>query len=65
MNFIIKVENLSKRYWISHQKRAPYSTLREDLINVFKKPIHWLNGRRKNKEHIWALKNINFSVEPG
>lgn len=65
MNSIIKVENLSKRYWISHKKVAHYNTLREDLINIFKKPINWLNGRKEKKEHIWALKDINFLIEPG
>lgn len=63
---IIKVENLSKKYRISHQERkSAYGTLSEEIINIFKKPVKWLKGHRDLKEDIWALKDVNFSVEPG
>ncbi len=62
---IIKVENLSKKYRISHQGKAFYATLSEEIINLFSKPVKWIKGHREKKEDIWAVKNINFSVEPG
>lgn len=63
---IIKVENLSKKYRISHQEnKAAYGTLTDEITNVFKKPLRWLQGRGDKKEDIWAIKDINFSVEPG
>ena len=31
-------------------------------LPIFKKPINWLNGFKEKKEHIWALKDINFSI---
>ena len=66
MNYIIEVENLSKKYRISYQKEGlKYCTLRDELINTFKKPFLWLFGNKRSKEDVWALKNVNFKVEPG
>ena len=56
-NPIIEVKNLSKKYIIGH--REPYYTLRDTLANLFKKK------NIKKKEEFWALKNINFEVQPG
>lgn len=61
---IIEVENLSKKYTISH-KKAGYSTLRDELVDIIKKPFNWVTGRKKGKEDIWALKDITFKVESG
>lgn len=65
MKPIIKVQNLSKKYQITHQSGIVYNTLRDDLIDVFTKPAQFLLGRVGSKEYIWALKNVNFEVEPG
>lgn len=65
MKPIIEVKNLSKRYWISHQKGVSYSTLRDDLVGILKKPWHYFDRKQEKKEYIWALKNISFSIEPG
>jgi len=66
MKEIIKVENLSKKYRISHKKDGmAYSTLRDDLVSIFKKPFDWVQGKKENKEDIWALKDINFKVDEG
>jgi len=67
MENIIEVKNISKKYLIGHQQKgvASYGTLRDDLINTFKKPLKWLAGQKENNEYIWALKDINFSVKPG
>jgi len=67
MKPIIEVKNLSKRYCISHQNGGSYNynTLREDLVNLIKKPINWISSQKKNKEYIFALNDINLSVEQG
>jgi len=66
MNHIIEVENLSKKYRISHQKEGlRYGTLRDELTDIFRKPFLWLTSKKKSKEDVWALKNVNFKVEPG
>jgi len=69
MDFIIKVENLSKKYRIFRQKEgliysAP-DNFRDELINTAKKPFQWLSGQKTSKEDVWALKNISFKIEPG
>lgn len=63
---IIKVENLSKKYRISHQKnKSAYRTFSEEIIDFFKKPIKWIKGHKDFSEDIFALKDVSFSVEPG
>ena len=63
---IIKVENLSKKYRISHQEgKAAYGTLTEEIGNIFKNSAKWIKGHRNVREDIWALKDVSFSVEPG
>lgn len=62
---IIEIKNLSKRYWISHEPGGVYacaSSLRDDVVGLFKALVR---RRKKIKDHIWALKDINLLVEPG
>lgn len=61
---IIEVNNLSKSYKIGHRKEG-YLSLRDELVNLAKKPVWWLKGQREKKEFFWALKDVNFSVEEG
>ncbi len=66
MNPIIEVEDISKKYRIRRESQdLPYYTIREELINVFKKPIHYLIGKKSTKEDFWALKDVSFKVEQG
>lgn len=65
MKTIIEAKNLSKRYWISHQKKASYHTLQDEIINIFKKPINLARRQGSAGEYIWALKDVSFSLEPG
>lgn len=63
MEPIIEVYNLSKKYQITHHKgQMTYVTLYDELINIFKNPFNLLSGQ---KESIWALKDVSFSVKPG
>ena len=63
---IIEVENLSKQYRIG-AREEPYGTLRESLTGAFKAPMRRLRrGSAPNEnDNIWALKDINFEVQPG
>lgn len=63
MQSIIRVENLGKQYRIGN--RPPYLTVRESLMNVARKPFSFLLKSNEAEKHIWALKDISFSVEPG
>jgi len=59
---IIKVENLSKQYHIG-ARQEPYLTLRESIVKTFRAPF--ARFRRNGGNTIWALKDVNFEVEPG
>ncbi len=58
MKPILEIQNLSKKFRISHEL-MPYLTLRERIWNI---------ARRKkdhSTEDFWALQDINFNVNPG
>jgi len=59
---IITVENISKRYSIG--KKESYGSLREEIMQALTSPF-----RRKREDdgadHIWALKDVSFTVEEG
>jgi lipopolysaccharide transport system ATP-binding protein len=62
---IIQVENLSKQYSIG-AREASYDTVRESIVGAVKAPFQRL-GRNGSTEDdtIWALKDVNFEVQPG
>ena len=63
MEPIIRVQNLSKQYYLGGPSAA-YSTLRETLMDLARRPVRSL---RKNGDasQIWALKDINFEIGHG
>jgi lipopolysaccharide transport system ATP-binding protein len=64
MKPIIRVENISKQYRISSREAG--SDLNQSIADIFLSPFRWLNrSRNGSHEIIWALKDINFEVEPG
>src|SRR5687768_2350069 len=60
---IIKVEDLSKLYYLGGSGAA-YSTLRETVMDVARRPLSYLRGN-SNAEILWALKDVSFEVAPG
>ena len=65
MRPIIKVEDLSKRYRIG-ARPASYSTLRDALAGAARAPLRFLSrGGRSEGETVWALREVNFEVQPG
>jgi lipopolysaccharide transport system ATP-binding protein len=73
MNIVIKVENLSKKYVIGHQKQESYTALRDVISNkargLFKKvfnPLSYqLPASGSSTEDFWALKDISFEIKQG
>jgi lipopolysaccharide transport system ATP-binding protein len=70
MNTIIKVENLGKKYTIRHEHPEKYTALRDVITqqakNLFSFPKHLRSSdNKKDQEDFWALKNINFEINPG
>ncbi len=61
----IEVKGLSKSYIINHKNKASYSTLKDDLANVFKRPLGLANQVDGQNEEFWALNDISFDVPRG
>jgi lipopolysaccharide transport system ATP-binding protein len=68
---IIRVENLSKKYNITHQLSESYSTLKDVISRNTKSMVMNLFSPNKRnetkllKEEFWALKNISFEIAQG
>lgn len=63
MNEVIKIEELSKKYLINHERSKGYIALRDVITDKFKN-----FGKRINYpdiEEFWALKNINLTIQQG
>lgn len=73
MTTVIKVEGLSKKYIISHEKnqRFQYKTLQEMLLagsrSFANKTMGLLSSgtSRQETEEFWALKDISFEIKQG
>ena len=63
MRPIIKVENLSKHYFLGGPTTA-YSTIRETLMDLARRPLQSIK-RNNNGQSIWALKDLNFEIGEG
>jgi lipopolysaccharide transport system ATP-binding protein len=72
---VIKVENISKRYWIGHlsRRKQGHRTLRDVLVSQAREIAHktadLVKGRQivqgDQVEEFWALKNVSFEVRQG
>lgn len=71
--FVIKVENISKKYFIGAHREPVYASLREVITNSGRRA-----GRRllhpfsrpaaspgRGREEFWALKDVSFQVKEG
>lgn len=71
MSSVITVENLSKKYIISHQRQERYTTLRDVLANSAKrfadKLRHPFSAPENDPTHeeFWALKDVSFDIKQG
>src|SRR5262245_51632043 len=71
MSLAIAVDNLSKKYIISHQKRERYTALRDVLTNGAKRFAykvchpHASSENDPDHEEFWALKAISFEIKQG
>jgi lipopolysaccharide transport system ATP-binding protein len=70
----IRVEGLGKKFIIGHEaQQKPHQTLRDSagraIVNAWRKTVDMSRGRAiiggDTTEEVWALRDINFSVEPG
>lgn len=70
MNSVITVENLGKKYTLSHQQSEPYVALRDvisDGIKEFGKRLFSAcnHTEASDLEEFWALRDVSFDIRQG
>lgn len=69
MGSIIQVEQLSKRFLISHEEKEKYTALRDVISRKARRIFSFPNGMKgsgkKSKEEFWALKDVSFEINQG
>lgn len=65
---VIQIDNLSKRYVISHQANAR-DGLRHQIEDAVRNPFRWLAAKKRAwasaHEDFWAVKDVSFDVHAG
>jgi lipopolysaccharide transport system ATP-binding protein len=67
---VIRVENLGKKYFLSHQDQESFPTLRDRLTKGIQAIAHRFQKPRKEifnptREEFWALKDVSFEIKQG
>ena len=64
-NPVIKVENLSKKFIISHEVSEKYTSLRDVIANKVKRLSVKTNRHTEEKEEFFALNDVSFDINQG
>lgn len=64
---IIKVEQLSKKFVISHETRERYRSLRDEIVTKSRRLVRRqaISSNKSEKEEFFALNNVDFEVHQG
>jgi lipopolysaccharide transport system ATP-binding protein len=67
---VIRVENLSKKYILGHQKQEGYTTLRDSIANGAKGLLQPFQRSKSqwadsSPEEFWALNDVSFDIQQG
>jgi len=63
MRSVISITDLGKSYRIRHWSKAPYRTLREDIMRLPRRLLGM--DQVESTEEFWALRDVNLEVEEG
>jgi lipopolysaccharide transport system ATP-binding protein len=64
----IRVENLSKRYLIAHERQERYTALRDVLARQASAALRFWShrgGSARKRDEFWALRDVNCQIEAG
>jgi len=66
---VVRVENLSKKYILGHQKEEGYTTLRDSISNGAKGLLKTFQRgsqvAKPTSEEFWALNDVSFEIKQG
>ena len=65
MTPIVEINGLSKAYVISHQPEAGYGSLRDDIVNILRRPLQPHITQGASRETVWALDDVSCDVQQG
>ncbi len=66
MEPVIKIENVGKKYFLSHHTKDKYLTLRDMISDGMKAIFGKQQGKSTNlSEEFWALKDVSFEIHKG
>jgi lipopolysaccharide transport system ATP-binding protein len=66
MEPIVKVENLGKKFILSHQTKGKYVALRDVIADKVKSVFSSnKNNAGEQREEFWALKDVSFEINKG
>ncbi len=65
MSRAVRIQHLSKRYRLRHDRGVLYRTFRDEIVDAATAPLRWLRGQRRSSEEFWALQDLNFEVSAG